>query len=119
MTKSINYGDIIMVDLNPVKGEEISKIRPCVVISNRILNQKSPFLIIVPLTGSVDRLLSWHVLVKSSPKNGLSQDSKALPEQIKSISKFRVEKILGNLEKKYLRELEKKIAFMINQRKDF
>ena len=72
----VKYGDIILVDLNPVRGEEISKIRPCLVVSRKILNEKSPFFIILPFTGNVDRYLSWHVNVVVSLQNGLSCDSK-------------------------------------------
>ena len=119
MMESIVYGDIVLIDLNPVRNEEISKIRPCVVVSNRVLNQKSPFLIIIPFTGSVEKVLSWHVVVKTSKKNGLAKHSKILPEQIRSVSKKRCIKKMGCLNGHYKEELERKLLYILNQRQNF
>ena len=116
---AVKYGDIILVDLNPVKGDEISKIRPCLVVSRNILNEKSSFFIVVPFTGNVDRSLSWHVKVNASTHNGLSCDSEILPEQIKSIFQGRMIKKLGNLEMEFLLEVEQKLLFMLNQSDEF
>jgi len=114
--ESIKYGDIVVVDLNPTKDKEISKIRPCLVVSNNILNKKSPFLIVIPMTSSTQKSISWHVIMKKSKSNKLKNDSKIIPEQVRSISKKRAIKKLGSLEANYLSELEKKLAFILNQK---
>lgn len=110
-----DYGDIILVDFNPVIGKEIAKVRPCIVVSCRLLNKKSPFLIVVPVTGSVQKSLPFHILVSPSKTNGLSKNSKILPEQIKSLSKERFVKKVGRLEKKYLQKLAESIRFVLNE----
>lgn len=42
--------DIITVDLNPTRGKEKSKYRPCVVVSNDLVNNNSAFSWIMPIT---------------------------------------------------------------------
>lgn len=41
---------IITVDLNPIKGSETGKIRPCVIVSNDVYNKKVPVIQVVPIT---------------------------------------------------------------------
>lgn len=116
MTESnIKYWDIILVDFNPVKWSEISKIRPCIVISRKAINKFSPLVIVIPLTSSIDKLLPFHLLIKKSKSNWLTHDSKALSEQIKSLDKTRITKKLWTLEANMLKDLEKKVLFVINQ----
>lgn len=110
------YGDIVLVDFNPVRGVEMSKIRPAVVVSNNILNKYSPLCIVVPITGNIERILPFHVFIPKLKSNGLKNDSKALPEQIKSLDKSRIIKKLGVLEEKQLCEMERNLLFILNQK---
>ncbi len=48
-------GDVYLVELNPARGSEIRKTRPCVVISPDELNQHLRTLIVAPLTTGVHR----------------------------------------------------------------
>ena len=115
MTESFEYGDIITVNFNPVKGAEISKIRPCVVVSHNLLNIHSSLLIAVPLTSNTKKVLPFHIIITKSKSNGLAENSKAIPEQIKSLDTVRCVKKIGTLEKHYLEILEEKIRFVLNQ----
>jgi len=114
MDMQIKYGDLILLDFNPVKGREIAKIRPCIVVSNNLLNLYSPLFIVVPITSNITKVLPFHVVIKPSLENGLQNESKALTEQIKSLDKLRLVKKIGKLEKKYLDMLEQKILFVIS-----
>ena len=49
----VNRYDIYWVDLNPVVGSEISKVRPAVVISPDELNHHLKTVIIAPLTSTI------------------------------------------------------------------
>jgi mRNA interferase MazF len=118
MDMNIKYGDIVLMDFNPVRGAEISKIRPCIVVSNDTITTYSPLVVVIPLTSNIKKILSFHLLIKISHKNGLANNSKALTEQIKSLDKSRLVKKLGTLEKNLLSELEKKILFIVNQSDD-
>lgn len=46
----VRRGDVFLVDLNPTRGSEIQKARPCVVVSPDELNEHLRTLIIAPLT---------------------------------------------------------------------
>ena len=43
-------GDVLLIDLNPTRGSEIRKTRPCVVVSPDELNAHVRSLIVAPLT---------------------------------------------------------------------
>ncbi len=47
---TIKRGMIIDVNLNPTKGSETGKIRPCVVVTNNTYNERVPVIQIVPIT---------------------------------------------------------------------
>lgn len=42
--------DIVIVDLNPTRGREKGKNRPCVIISNDLVNANSSFVWALPIT---------------------------------------------------------------------
>ena len=46
----VNQYDIFWIDLNPTKGHEIKKTRPCVVISPDEMNRNINTVIIAPMT---------------------------------------------------------------------
>lgn len=45
-------GEIWWVDLNPTRGSEINKKRPCVVLSVDVINQRRKTVVVVPLSTS-------------------------------------------------------------------
>jgi len=42
MHKEYRRGDIVRVDLEPVRGSEQGKVRPCIIVQNDIANKFSP-----------------------------------------------------------------------------
>jgi mRNA interferase MazF len=46
----LKKGMVVMVDLNPTKGSETGKIRPCVIVTNDVYNQRVPVIQVVPIT---------------------------------------------------------------------
>lgn len=91
-------GEIWLFDPDPIKGNEIGKkIRPCVILSNNLMNAgPSGLIIIVPLT-SVHKGIESHIKIEP-PLGGLSTTSFALSEQIRAISKVRLVKRLGKID---------------------
>ena len=49
-SKAIKRGDVHLVDLNPTRGREIKKVRPCVVVSPDELNRNMRTHTVAPLT---------------------------------------------------------------------
>ena len=50
MAATVRRGDVFLVDLNPTRGSEMQKTRPCVVVSPEELNIHLRTLIVAPLT---------------------------------------------------------------------
>lgn len=48
----LTQGDILWIDLNPAKGTETKKKRPCLVVSNAHYNQYFNTVIVVPISTS-------------------------------------------------------------------
>lgn len=51
----VNQYDVIKVNLNPVKGNEKGKYRPCVVVSNTNFNEKVKIVWVLPVTSREKR----------------------------------------------------------------
>ncbi len=94
--REIKRGDVVVVDLEPAKGSEQSKVRPCVVIQNDIGNQYSPVTIIACITSGEKATFDTEVAIKS-PEGGLKNNSIVLLNQIRTIDKSRIIDYLGTL----------------------
>lgn len=105
-------GDIVDVDFEPQVGAEIKKIRPAVIISNTILNNKLPVITVVPLRGNLDLALDFMHIVYFDSKNGLTKDSFADVCQIKSIDRKRITRVLGRVSDNDLAEIISSIDFV-------
>jgi mRNA interferase MazF len=90
-------GEIWLFDPEPVKGKELGKkVRPCLVISNNLLNRgSSDLVIVVPIT-SKDKQLASHIKI-NPPEGGVKLTSFAVSEQLRCVSKKRLKKKLGKL----------------------
>jgi mRNA interferase MazF len=87
-------GEIRWVDLDPVRGAESDKRRPAVIVSNDGANASASRLgrgvvTVVPVTTNIARIHPFQVLL-TAEATGLSRDSKAQAEQIRSVSVERV-----------------------------
>ena len=92
----MNQGEIWQADLNPVKGSEQAGFRPVVIISGNLLNRHLPVVIAVPLTTKIKNYKGNPVLAPSKT-NGLSNDSEMMVFHIRSISKKRLVKKIGDI----------------------
>ena len=110
---TVNRGDVVLCDLNPVIGTEQSGIRPVVILQIDRANAVSPHTIIAPLTTKIRRaLLPSHVFVLAGV-GGLSQDSVLLCEQVRVIDKRRIIKVLGHLDDFYMEEIAKALRTIL------
>ena len=94
----IKRGTIIDVDLNPTRGSETGKVRPCIVVTNDIYNERVPVIQIVPLTEwneEKSRILT-NVEIQPTVENGLTKPSIADCLQTRPIDyRMRLVKIRG------------------------
>ncbi|MBI4043391.1 MAG: type II toxin-antitoxin system PemK/MazF family toxin [Candidatus Diapherotrites archaeon] len=103
----IKRGDVLLADLDPVKGSEQGKIRPCIVVQNAPANQFSPNTIIVPMTSTIpDKKYPTNVILPKG-ETGLPKESTALCSQVRTISKqHRVLRKMGSLKPQRMREVD-------------
>lgn len=102
MVKRVSRGDVILVDLNPVRGTEQAGKRPALVIQIDRANTASPHTIIAPFTSKVRRsLLPSHVAIPAGTA-GLKLDSVLLCEQIRVIDRRRIVRVLGHLDQIFM-----------------
>lgn len=92
-------GDVYWVDLDPVRGSEANKIRPAVIVSNDAANRAAKrtqrgVVTVVPVTSNVGRVYPFQVLLRAA-ECGLSADSKAQAEQVRTIATDRLRKKVG------------------------
>lgn len=94
-------GEVRLVDLDPVRGSEANKRRPAIVVSNDAVNETAAQLgrgvvTVVPVTSNAARVHPFQVLIPAGT-GGLTRDSKAQAEQVRSIDATRIGRRLGAL----------------------
>ena len=93
----INRGDLFSACLDPVVGSEQGGIRPVLVIQNDVGNRYSPTVIVLAVTGQLNKArLPTHVPVVCEG-TGLQKDSIILAEQIRTLDKRRLRERIGTL----------------------
>jgi len=103
-------GDVVWVDLDPVRGSETNKRRPAVVVSNDGANRIAERLArgavtVVPVTRRTDRIYPFQVLLPAE-SCGLAAASKAQAEQVRPVAVERISSVGGRLPADLLEELD-------------
>ena len=111
-------GEIRLVDLDPVRGAEASKRRPAVVVSNDGANATASRLgrgvvTVVPITSNTARVYPFQVLL-SADLTGLSEDSKAQAEQVRSVAVERVGACVARLAPPLLADLDRALRLHLS-----
>jgi len=105
MQQQINRGEIWVAELQGGRGSEQNMKRPIVIMQNNMGNKFSPTVTICPLTSQQGKKwLPTHV--KLFKTKCLSTLSIALAEQVTTISKERLIKFIGYVEKSEMFAIE-------------
>jgi mRNA interferase MazF len=88
----MNRGDIYWVDLNPTKGSEINKLRPCVLIGATPINKARHTVVVVPLSTVAQVRPPITIAVSCQNKQVV-----AICDQIRTVDKSRLSKSVGKL----------------------
>ncbi len=102
----MKQAEIWYADLNPVKGSEQAGVRPVVIVSGNMLNQLLPVCIVIPLTTKIKRYKGNPILTPTK-LNGLQTESEMLVFHVRSISKDRLVRKVGSIQRD---ELERALA---------
>ena len=107
-------GHVYLVDLNPVKGSELSKIRPAVIIQNDKGNMYSPVTIIAPLssTKEITRPLPVMVFLEDG-ECGMPGEGYVDCGQIRTVDKSRLVDKVGQLSATRMKEVNKAIEISL------
>lgn len=101
-------GEVWWVNFEPSIGGEIQKQRPAVIISNDVSNKYLNRVQVVPLTSKVDRLYPSEAYVTLKGKQ-----SKAMADQLTTVSKSRLVSLVGRLSKADIQEVEQTIKVQL------
>jgi mRNA interferase MazF len=94
-------GEIWWAKLDPTIGSEISKTRPCLVISTSVLNEHRRTVVVVPLSSSPRSAPPLMVEVTCAGRPAV-----AVIDQVRAVSKERLTKLIENLPPKELESVE-------------
>jgi len=104
-------GEIRLVDLDPARGSEANKRRPAIVVSNDGLNGAVAQLgrgvvTVVPVTSNIERIYPFQVHLPAGT-GGLTRDSKAQAEQVRSVAAERIGQRIGKLPAESMTSLDR------------
>lgn len=103
----IHQYEVFLVDLDPTKGHEIQKTRPCVVISPNEMNSNIGTVIIAPMTIKSKPYPSRIEILFANKQGWIVLD------QIRTIDKSRLVKKIGLIRKEEIVEVKKVIKEML------
>ncbi len=98
---------IVLVNLDPTLGSEIQKTRPCVVVSPNEMNKHLNTIIIAPMTSSLKEYPTRVAVNHNSKKGMIALD------QIRTVDKKRILKVLGKLNKTEIQSTKEVLKEML------
>jgi len=105
----LKRGMVIDVNLDPTKGSETGKIRPCVIVTNNTYNARVPVIQVVPLTAWSEKKASivTNAEIVPSSHNGLTKKTVADCLQTRPIDhRARLVKVRGELEGEIMSKID-------------
>lgn len=108
-------GDIWLVNLDPAIGSEIKKTHPAVILSNDINNEYADTVTVIPVTSASEKIYPFETLLLVG-EGGLKQNSKAKANQIRTVDKKRLVRLIGSLPESKISELEYAVAVHLDMK---
>jgi mRNA interferase MazF len=108
-------GEIYDARLEPVEGSEQGGTRPVIIVSRDAINAYSPVVLAVPCTTyqTNKRIYPTQVLL-TPPEGGLSNDSIAMADQVRVLSKSRLLRLRGMLSDRMMEQLNQALLIALD-----
>jgi mRNA interferase MazF len=91
LAPAVNRGDVYLIDLDPTRGGEMRKTRPCAVVSPEELNAHLRTFIVVPLT------IGGHPYPFRIPCRFQGKSGYVVLDQVRTVDRDRLVRRLGHL----------------------
>ena len=104
--ENIQRGDVFWTELDPVRGSEMAKTRPCIILSINTVNRMRNTVVILPLTSTPEAARFPLLLEIPSAGDG----SKVRTEHIRSVDKSRIKGRIGRINDHDMDEISRAIA---------
>ena len=110
---NLDRGSVILLDLDPTVGHEQRGVRPCIVVSDPevVGDQRFPLVCIVPVTGTPGMGALYPTL--NPGRSGLTKQSCALIDQLRSVDKGRVRRVFGQVDASELKAIDEGLVLFL------
>jgi len=110
---TVERGTVVLVELDPTVGHEQRGMRPCVAVSDPVVNadQRFPLIAVVPVTGTAGVGALYPALAPGS--SGLTKPSFALVDHIRSIDKRRIRRMFGQVSSSELATIDQGLELFL------
>lgn len=107
-------GDIVLCRLGEGIGSEQQGTRPAIIIQNNIGNKYSPTVIVAMITSSYSKARLETQVEINSEECKLHKDSVIMCEQLRTVSKTRIEGVLGRASKYTLEKVNQALRISLD-----
>jgi mRNA interferase MazF len=110
---TVNRGDIWAVNLNPARGREMRKRRPCVVVSNNIANKNSP-LVTVAVISTTAPSKPYRFVVEIPKSANMPEQSWIHCNQLRTVDKEkRIGRYYTSLDADTIRQVDRALLVQL------
>lgn len=110
MALNLNRGETYWVNLDPTKGSEIRKMRPCVLVGVTPINRARRTVVVIPLSSS-ERLPRPPLTVQVTCMN---KPAVAVCDQVRAVDKTRLVKHIGSLSRPDLAKIDSSLKQILS-----
>ena len=105
--------EILWVALDPTRGAETKKKRPCLILQDDVVNQNSRTVIVAPILPGHK---NWPFVVNLKPtkSNGLDKERHVNLKQLRAVDVARITNKQGMLEKRYLEAIKEALGIVFD-----
>ena len=105
----IRRGEVCWIDFNPLVGGETQKVRPAIIVSNDASNKALNRVQVVSITSNTAKCYPCEAYIEIDGKM-----SKAMADQLLTISKLRLKKKIGQISPQNMLDVERAIKVQLD-----